>query len=86
MRTKRPVGERRERLTFAGVNAFSGVFAVRGRDFLGLRVLGPAAAERPCEVFSVVAAAFSSGGHRHRLGHVPVFTLTATPHTDTTVN
>jgi len=83
---KRHAGERREWHAPDGAHALSGVFVVRGGDFHRVRLSGPAAAERSREVYFVVAAAFSGGGHRHCVGHVPVFALSATPHTTCAMN
>src|SRR5579862_1690471 len=72
---KRRGGARRERFSFAAIEPFPGVCALRGGDFVGLRVSGAAAPERSRQIYPLVALPVSGRGHRHRLGDVSVLSL-----------
>src|SRR5689334_1735882 len=47
----------------------------RSGDFRGVRISGAPQSQGACEVHPLDAFAFSAGGRRHRLGHVPLLAL-----------
>lgn len=66
----------------SGVDAYSGVLAVRDGDFGGVWIFGEAAAEGPGEIHFVVVLSVSGGGGRNRVGDVSIFAVSGTAKLD----
>src|SRR5260221_3948698 len=86
MLTKPPAGTKHERRALSRTHTLPGISSLCRGHFRRLRISRPPPPQRPREVHSLVALSFSAGGHRRRLGDVPLLPLEISRHILFTAN
>src|SRR5258705_21260 len=86
MPTKLPADTRHDRHPPSRPHALPGLSSLCRGNFRYLRLPRPPSPQGPLQIHSLVALSLSPGGHRRRLGDVPVFPLNAFPHNPFTAN